>query len=364
MMDNIAQKIIDSVTGDRCIIAIDGRCGAGKSTVARMIAESLGAPVIHTDDFFLPESMRTEERLSEAGGNMDRERLRDEVLLPLRRTGTCTYKRYDCAIGDFTYETEISESRVYVVEGSYSCHPELWELYDLHVFLTIDEDEQCWRLMRRNGARKMFDFRNRWIPMEEKYFEVFGIAEKCRLMFDTTYAKMRRCVAVNTLDTLYARKSVRRYTGENITEGELCEILKAASAAPVGRARYDYLHLTVITDEDYLARWESACGGHPFYGAPTVILVSSEMDGSPEQDNVRYSNAAIVVQNMAIAATALGVGSCHIWGAVRTLNVTPELLAELDLPKGKVPLCAIILGKTEEKYTPRTIPARIGVSYK
>lgn len=169
---------------------------------------------------------------------------------------------------------------------------------------------------------------------------------------------------MNTFDALYSRKSVRQYTGENITDEELSEILKAANAAPVGRARYDYLHLTIITDKDYIDRWESACGGDPFYGAPTVVLVSSEMDGSPEQDNVRYSNAAIVVQNMAIAATALGIGSCHIWGAVRTLNVSPDLLAELDLPEDKVPLCAIILGNTDEKYESRDIPERIEVSYK
>ena len=170
---------------------------------------------------------------------------------------------------------------------------------------------------------------------------------------------------MNTFDTLYSRKSVRSYTGESLSEEQLSEILKAAFAAPVGRARYDTLHLTVITDKDYLSRWEEACGGKPFYGAPTVILVSSEMAGTPEQDNVRYSNAAIVVQNMAIAATEMGLGSCHIWGAVRTLNVSPDLLRELSLPEGKVPCCAIIIGATDEKYTLRDIEKdRISVSYK
>ena len=166
------------------------------------------------------------------------------------------------------------------------------------------------------------------------------------------------------LEILYKRHSVRQYTGEPATKAEMDEILKSANAAPVGRARYDYLHLTVISDKDYLDRWETACGGHPFYGAPTVILVSSEMDGTPEQDNVRYSNAAIIVQNMALAATELGLGSCHIWGAVRTLNVSPQLLAELDLPEGKVPCCALIVGKTDEKYTIRDIPGRVEVTYK
>ncbi len=170
---------------------------------------------------------------------------------------------------------------------------------------------------------------------------------------------------MKTFDALYSRRSVRSYTGESVTDAELREILKSAYAAPVGRARYDTLHLTVITDKDFITRWEDACGGNPFYGAPTVILVSSEMAGEPEQDNVRYSNAAIVVQNMAIAATEMGIGSCHIWGAVRTLNVSPDLLAELSLPEGKIPCCAIIIGKTDEKYEIREIPdKRITTSYK
>lgn len=170
---------------------------------------------------------------------------------------------------------------------------------------------------------------------------------------------------MKAFDLLLSRRSVRSYTGESITDDELHMILEAAYAAPVGRARYDTLHITVIKDADYLSRWESACGGSPFYGAPTVILVSSEMAGTPEQDNVRYSNCAIVVQNMALAATELGVGACHIWGAVRTLNVSPELLSELDIPKGKVPCCALAVGKTDERYAPRFVDdGRIETSYK
>lgn len=59
---------------------------------------------------------------------------------------------------------------------------------------------------------------------------------------------------------------------------------------------------------------------------------------------------------MAIAATELSIGSCHIWGAVRLLNDNEELLKELNLPEGMVPCCAIVLGQTDEKYELRDIP--------
>lgn len=166
---------------------------------------------------------------------------------------------------------------------------------------------------------------------------------------------------MNTFDNLFSRKSIRSYNGENISETELAQILKAAYAAPVGRALFDTLHLTVISNRDYINRWEDYCENQtehrPFYGAPTVILVSSLIPSTDLKSvNVNFSNAAILVQNMATAATELGIGSCHIWGAVRFLNDNKELLKELDLPEGMVPCCAIILGHTDEKYEIRDIP--------
>lgn len=167
---------------------------------------------------------------------------------------------------------------------------------------------------------------------------------------------------MNTFENLYSRKSIRNFNGENITESELKEILRAAYAAPVGRAMYDSLTLTVISNKELLSKWEEAMGTmvnnpgmHPFYGAPTVILVSSVLPAAP-MNNVNYSNAAIIVHNMALAATELGVGACHIWGAVAALNGNEELTKQFHLPEGQMPCCAIALGHTDEKYMVREIP--------
>lgn len=167
-------------------------------------------------------------------------------------------------------------------------------------------------------------------------------------------------------DTLYSRKTVRDYTGEPITDAQLAEILKAAQAAPIGRKRYETLHMTVIRNKDFLDKWEqkvfAETGRMPFYGAPTLVLISSVVDGAP-LDNVNYSNAASMAQNMALAACAMGVGACHIWGAVRTLNESPELLAELTVPEGMRPVCSVVFGVTEETYEERDIPERIATVY-
>lgn len=175
---------------------------------------------------------------------------------------------------------------------------------------------------------------------------------------------------MNTLETIYSRKSIRSFNGEKITEDELKEILKTAYAAPVGRAMYDTLGLTVIENKDVLAQWEKVMADtvgnpnmHPFYGAPTVILVSSVV-GEGAMSNVNYSNAATLVQNMALAATELGIGACHIWGAVGVLGTNEELKAKLKIGENMSPCCAIALGKINEKYEIRDIPEnRIKTEY-
>ena len=84
----------------------------------------------------------------------------------------------------------------------------------------------------------------------------------------------------------------------------------------------------------------------------------------PAAGNVPYSNAAVIVENMSLAATDLGLGSCLIWGCIAGLNQKPELVARLGLPEGQVPSCGLVLGETAEILEEREIPAdRISVSY-
>ena len=79
------------------IIAIDGRSGAGKSTLAATLEEKLGVSVVHMDDFFLQPPQRTQERLLEPGGNVDYERVEQQVLQPLKAGAErISYHRFDC----------------------------------------------------------------------------------------------------------------------------------------------------------------------------------------------------------------------------------------------------------------------------
>lgn len=164
---------------EQVMVAIEGRCASGKTTLASYLREKLSCEVIHMDDFFLRPEQRTMERLKEPGGNIDYERFLDEVLIPLEKSGETSYRPYDCTSRELKEAIVIKKNPVILIEGSYSAHPKFFEYYDLCYFLDVEKSLQIERIRKRNGEDKLQDFLNRWIPMEEMYFEKYRIKEKC-----------------------------------------------------------------------------------------------------------------------------------------------------------------------------------------
>lgn len=178
---------IDAVRqcGGTVLVAIDGRCASGKSTLAAQLGAHYACPVIHMDEFFLRPEQRTPERYAAPGENIDHERFLEEVLLPLRRGKTVSYRPYDCQTQQLSGEVALPASSIYIVEGSYSCHPALRSHYDLRLFLTVAPEEQLRRIAKRNGPDYTQVFRDRWIPLEEAYFSACNVKACCDSVYCT-----------------------------------------------------------------------------------------------------------------------------------------------------------------------------------
>lgn len=174
---------INAIDAKRVTVAIDGRCAAGKSTLARTLSEKLDCNVFHMDDFFLRPEQRTSARYASPGENVDHERFLEEILLPLERGNAFSYRPYDAHLPGFKAPIQVAPKRVNVVEGSYCCNRNLVNHYDLRVFLDVSPEIQMRRIIARNGeaAAKMFE--KRWIPLEEAYFKAFGVKDNCELYF-------------------------------------------------------------------------------------------------------------------------------------------------------------------------------------
>ena len=181
-----AFRLIDRLMAekDRVIVAVDGTSAGGKTTFSSLLAEVYDCNVFHMDDFFLREEQRTPERYAEAGGNVDRERFLDEVLLPLSKGLDVNYRKFDCKTFTVLSGETIPAKKLSIVEGAYSMHPSLAGYYDASVFVCSSPEIQRERIIKRNGdmAERFF---NEWIPLENRYFEAFDIREKCDLVIET-----------------------------------------------------------------------------------------------------------------------------------------------------------------------------------
>ena len=170
---------------DRIILAIDGSCAGGKSTLAEKLRREYGCTVLPMDDFFLRPEQRTEERFAQPGGNVDYERFRSEVLQPLLSGESFSYRPFDCGTGALAEPVAVIPGKLTVVEGSYSLHPYFGDVYDLKIFLTVNENSRRQRILGR-PAFLHHRFFEQWIPMEQQYFDTFDIPGKCDLILDSS----------------------------------------------------------------------------------------------------------------------------------------------------------------------------------
>ena len=165
------------------LIAIDGRCGSGKTTLVKCLKENLDCNIIQMDHFFLRPFQRTKERMDEPGGNIDYERFLTDVLEPLRQNISFSYTPFDCKKQEMSAPVYIDKKSINIIEGAYSCHPKFSAYYDLRIFLDINIKQQAERIIKRNGETAYEMFREKWIPMEELYFKAFKVKESCDVFF-------------------------------------------------------------------------------------------------------------------------------------------------------------------------------------
>ncbi len=118
------------------------------------------------------------------------------------------------------------------------------------------------------------------------------------------------------IQSLRERRSCRAYREEQLDAALLEEILEAGTYAPTAMGKQSPI-IVSIQDPELLARVEklnAAVTGnpdaHPFYGAPTLVVVFGD-------STVPFgvSDGNLVMGNILNAAYALGVDSCYIWRA-------------------------------------------------
>ena len=152
------------------------------------------------------------------------------------------------------------------------------------------------------------------------------------------------------IKTIFARRSIRKYTAETVSEKDVRTILEAAMAAPSASNRKPW-HFVVVTDRQIL---DNLARVHP-YGkmlleAPLCIAVCGDKTIS-----ARYwvQDCSAATENLLLAATALGLGAVWLGVHPRESRVGP-IRKVLNIPETIVPLNLISIGHPAEEKEPRT----------
>ena len=153
------------------VVAIDGRSGSGKSTLAQALAQKLDAAVIEGDDFYAGGTMlRADSPAARAAACIDWARQRP-VLQALRAGQEARWHPFDWDAFDGSLcaaATRLAPRAVIILEGTYAARPELADLVDLRVLVTVPDDERRARLMAREG--NIGPWERQWHEAEELYF--------------------------------------------------------------------------------------------------------------------------------------------------------------------------------------------------
>jgi uridine kinase len=160
------------------VVALDGRSGTGKSTLAAALALEVDACLVHGDDFYSSTVARLtaaeREALSDAevaASVLDWSRLRTEALEPLVAARPAIFRPYDWQRNDGSLAAvqRIGEAGLVVLEGIYTARPELSDLVDLAVRVEADPAVRWSRLTGRPDDPRWTRF---WERGEDYYFRV------------------------------------------------------------------------------------------------------------------------------------------------------------------------------------------------
>ncbi len=154
------------------LVAIDGDSASGKSRYGKVIKDFYGqrCNLFHTDDFFLPKERKTQERLSQLGGNIDYEAL-SLLIKDILRGEEVSFTPFDCSSQSYKNKITVKPAQINIIEGVYSAHSSLRKYYNIIADFNIKCCEQQRRILSRDGWERLADYNKLWLPLEKAYLK-------------------------------------------------------------------------------------------------------------------------------------------------------------------------------------------------
>ena len=140
------------------------------------------------------------------------------------------------------------------------------------------------------------------------------------------------------------------YTGDNIPEADLIRILDAGIRAPSG-CNAQTTSFILVTNPELRSRIAEIFNSETVRTAPALIIVVTEKITFNFGLDFELEDYGAAVENILLAATALGYASCWLDGMTRLNGVCDAIAGLLNVPSGKQVRCILPVG----------VPAKQGV---
>ena len=155
------------------------------------------------------------------------------------------------------------------------------------------------------------------------------------------------------LDTIFKRRSIRKYQEKPVEKEKLVLLLKAAMAAPTASNNQPW-EFVVVDEEEIMQQFRSRMKYGP-YNAPAAIVVchNPQIGRSPRSNRFYQQDCSAAIQNMLVAAVDLGLGT--VWLGVYPGEETEQTVKEIaGLPEDIIPVAVIYVGYPAEEKEART----------
>lgn len=155
------------------------------------------------------------------------------------------------------------------------------------------------------------------------------------------------------IQTIFRRRSIRKYVDQPVDVETLTLLLQAAMAAPTATNSQPW-EFIVITETETLDRIRSKLLSAR-YNAPAAIVVCGNPSIANNSSAQRFweQDCSAATENILIAATGLGLGS--VWIGIHPLpSVIKSVRELLDIPKNVIPLAMVYVGYPSEEKPART----------
>ena len=156
------------------------------------------------------------------------------------------------------------------------------------------------------------------------------------------------------LQFIFSRRSIRKYRDREIPDQIITDLLEAGMAAP-SAVKKDPWHFIVIRQRQTLDKMVAFMPNAQMLKQATgaFVVCGDITRAHDQQESYMLQDLSAAVENILLAANALGLGTCWL-GVHPRADRMDNIRTLFELPENIIPMCGIAIGWPAENPPART----------